>query len=228
MSAMWSTAKVDANFLGFHSLVYRVLGPTWSALLDNLDADVVDPKGQHYLGMRRAPAGKGNHHAYIGGLVQHMTEMWHHWVTLAPTLPQGTILEDAAVLRGIVCHDLHKAWCTFQIVEHSDKCPNGLDYGKHPSNFLMTNDQKSLYILMQSGIKLDMLDMNCLANSEGGWAESPPKWGTTLSKMVYLLDELSGNVEARAQAGNDIDLRKTDVYSALFEPDFGHKLCGVR
>lgn len=222
MSAQWPSAKVDENFRELYALTYNVLGPSWCTLLDYLDKDVTDPTGQTYLGFRRAPAAKGNHHAYIGGLVQHLQEMWNHWVTIKQTLPMDTILDSPAVLRGILCHDLHKAWCTFQLVETTEKAPWGLEYGKHPSNFLMTKDQKSLYLLMQAGLKLDMLDMNCLANSEGGWAESPPKWGTTLSKLVYLLDELSGNVEARAVQGNDIDLRRVgpSVYSSLFEPDF--------
>jgi hypothetical protein len=54
-------------------------------------------------------------------------------------------------------------------------------------------------------------------HSEGGWADSPPKWGSTYAKLIYLLDEMSGNVIARNRQGNTLDIRSLVVPSHKLE-----------
>lgn len=172
----------------------------YSKLLTSLRNDMVSD-GVTYLGFERAPAAKGVHHAFIGGLCQHYLEMYRWWEYQRNWLVNENITGDR-ILAGIILHDLHKAWATF--IE-DPASPSGLNYGKHPSDRLMTNNQKTMYLIQNQGIHLDMLQMNALWNSEGGWAEDSPKSCSSLAKALYLLDEWSGNVEARIRAGNAID-----------------------
>jgi len=210
--------KLTENFDRLLGLVETICGPEWLSLVLNLGQNV-NYDNQLYLGFRTAPAAKGNHHAYVGGLVEHLLEMWQQFRVLEHSLPADPIICESRVLKGIVMHDLHKAWCTFVM---DDKVDSGLNYGPHPSNSLVRNDQKTMYLLNQAGIKLDLIDLNCLYSSEGGWAECPPKWITTLSKLVYLLDEMSGNVFARSIQGNNIDLRDALPFPSLCEVQFPH------
>lgn len=152
--------------------------------------------GIEYFGLRDAPAAKSNHHHYRGGLVQHYLEMWRFFLALKDTLPQDELITPERILAGILLHDLSKAWCAYQAVE-GDSIK--VTYGKHPSDSLLTADQKSLYIVNRYGIHPDLYQLNALFNSEGGWAKSPPKWCSPLAKFLYLLDELSGNVKNRIE-----------------------------
>lgn len=201
-----SDTQLANNFASLRKEAETYLGPKWVEMLDHLRDDRAYET--IYLGMMRAPAAKGNHHAFIGGLVAHMLQMWYLGKKLMAVLPVDPLITHERVLRGIIAHDFHKAWATFVEVPASDKAQKGLDYGKHVSNSMMTNDQKSIYLLMQHGIVLDMVDMNVLFSSEGGWAEAPPRWVSTLAKFVYLLDEMSGNVAQRSIQANILDLRQ--------------------
>jgi len=191
------------NFNRLIGLAQTWLPPEWEGMLKRLQDDSDDG----YLGLLNAPAAKENHHPYLGGLVKHMLEMWDFWKVIGPFLEEQVsltgkvVITDELVLKGILIHDLHKAWRTFKLQNDS------IVYGDDPSDKLMTNNIKSIYILMRDGISLSMLEMNVLSCSEGGWAESPPKWCTPLAKLVYLLDEFSGNVLARCLQGNFLDLK---------------------
>lgn len=192
----------------------KLQGYLWRDMLLAL-ADDEEFDGVTYLGLRNAPAGKGNHHAWEGGLVAHMLEMWDtylYWKEF-PLLPPDPLITDANVLKGIIVHDLHKAWCEFV---RDPAVDTGLNYGKHPSGNLVGNDQKSMYILNQHGVKIDLVICNVLYCSEGGWAKAPPRWCTTLSKLVYLLDEFSGNVMSRAADGTNFNVRS----KLRLEPSF--------
>lgn len=48
---------------------------TFLRLLDGLEEDQLNGQ-ERYLGFCRAPAARRNHHAYEGGLVRHLLEMW--------------------------------------------------------------------------------------------------------------------------------------------------------
>lgn len=211
-------AQKNENYARLINLTDGNLEREWSQMLFKLRGDSFEKKPEPvFLGMFNAPAAKGNHHAYEGGLVAHMLEMFNFYLDLEKTLPKDPLINRSSVLKGIICHDLHKSWKTFI---RDDTVPSGLNYGFHPSNNLVTNDQKSMYILSQAGIKLNLVEANVLYASEGGWAESPPKWTTTLAKLVYLLDELSGNVKARSEQGNTMNLRDAMGDPSMFEIEF--------
>lgn len=194
-------------------------GHSWSDMLLDLGPSMTYD-GKFYLGLMGAPAAKGNHHAYQGGLVEHLLQMWDTYWSLKENgiLPTGDpLITDANVLKGIIVHDLHKAWATFVVDGTVD---TGLNYGKHPSSSMLTNDQKSMYILNRAGVKLDLIISNVLYCSEGGWAASPPRWCSTLAKLVYLLDEWSGNVTSRIEAGTHINVREKLDLSTSFDLEF--------
>ena len=184
----------DALFL----LVEQVLPAPWSTLMSTLKKNT-DYEGTTYLGLRDAPAAKANHHAYKGGLIAHYLEMWAIYKSLDMKLiGQDPMIADDSILKGIILHDLHKGWCNF--VEDS-AVPSGLNYGKHPSSSLLTQDQKTVYIASKY-VTLDLLQLNAVYHSEGGWAASPPKWSSVLAKLLYLLDEFSSNVKDRTMGSS--------------------------
>ena len=74
----------------------------------------------------------------------------------------------------------------------------------------MTSNGKTFLLMAKYGVEVDALQMNALQWSEGGWAESKPRTGSVLSKLLYLLDEMSGNVIARLEQGNVMDVRIFD------------------
>lgn len=201
------------EFTYLMALVHRILGVKWRDSIQVLGPDLLHG-GVTYLGLERAPAGKGNHHAFIGGLLCHMLEMWDFWILLKGSLPPDPLLTDVRILKGILLHDLHKSWATFVVDQDA---PSGLNYGKHPSEGMFTHTQKSIYLAMRLGLDLDAVDFNALCCSEGGWAENAPKWGSTVGKLLYLLDELSGNVKARAEKGNLLDVRAFGIDISLLD-----------
>lgn len=212
-NATLSDAAAWARWREFIELTEHVLGSQWVRMLYGLAPDVTF-ESQVFAGFRCAPAAKGYHHAYLGGLVAHYLEMWYFWDKLRASVDRDLLLTDRNVLQGIIMHDLHKGWTTYV---YDKEIESGFNYGKHPSSSMLTDDQKSVYILTKAGIVPDLLMLNVLFNSEGGWAKSPPRWSSTLAKMVYILDELSGNVRARGIAGNVLDVRTEMAYSTLFE-----------
>lgn len=190
----------------------------WKDLIVGLADNQADPKtGRMYLGLREAPAAKRNHHAELGGLVQHYIEMWDLYKEMGPrlfrsirtsedmhTAGEWEYVTRERVLEGILLHDLSKAYFTFEFLTMGESTT--IDYGDHPSGNrkiggMLRDDQKSLWIAGTYGLSFDLVQLNALYHSEGGWAECPPRWDTVLSKLLYLLDELSGNVWARNQAG---------------------------
>lgn len=190
----------------------------WVKMLISLAEDVTH-EGVTYLGLRNAPAGKGNHHAYEGGLIQHYLEMWQTYINWRSLLPvPDPLITESNVLKGIIIHDLHKAWCEFV---RDPAVDTGLNYGRHPSGNLVGNDQKSMYLINQAGIKLDLVLSNLLYTSEGGWAKAPPRWCTTLSKLVYLLDEFSGNIISRIEDGTHFNVRTQLGLEPSFEVQLG-------
>lgn len=166
------------------------------------DVELEGFPGLVFAGLENAPAAKRNHHAYKGGLVAHYLEMWQIFCSMrlscGLSVGQGYI-NDERILKGIILHDLHKCWREFTYTKEG-----GFEYSKHPFLGLLRNDQRSAYLASHFGWELDPIQLNALYNSEGGWADSPPKFSSVLAKILYLLDELSGNVKARLEVGGHL------------------------
>lgn len=165
-------------------------------------------KGISYCGFLNAPAAKGVHHARTGGLVQHLLEMFELWKTISSTIAtDNKVLTGQNVAATIILHDLHKAY--FHFAKDGAEV-SGYNYGKHPISSLLTDDQKTMYIVQHYDVKLNAYVLNAVYNSEGGYAKNPPRFQTTLAKIVYILDELSTAIN-RTKQGNIVDIRSSSV-----------------
>jgi hypothetical protein len=152
----------------------------------------------NYLGMKRAPAAKVNHHAFEGGLVCHMLEMWELWQTFAGAFC-GEVVDNAKVIKGIILHDLHKGFETF-VEQKLDVWD--CKYVKNDQDNLLTDDNKTLHIvtISGSGVVLTVEETHVVLNSHGGFSKTRTGNETPLAKLVYILDELSGNVWNKVDA----------------------------
>lgn len=161
---------------------------------------------RYYLGFKRAPAAKGNHHAYEGGLVQHYLEMWKLGRALLKMHPElvNDYVNEQRVLKAVINHDLHKAWMTYLLASTS---PWQTEYEKkRGQGNLLTETGQSLSLLMRAGVKVDDEQMNALYWAEGGFATEKPKGRSVLSVFCYLLDEFSGNCLGRADNRKWLDV----------------------
>jgi hypothetical protein len=161
---------------------------------------------QVYAGLKRAPAGKFNHHCFEGGLVSHYLEMFEVHKLLNAVYK---LYHDSDVLEAIILHDLHKGHKTFRYADINDKTKEGqwFVYGDNPITGLMGNNEQTLAMCMIADYKPSSpLIMNALLNSEGGWSKNPTKFCSSFAKYIYLLDEMSSNVLAREEKRNNVDV----------------------
>ena len=155
-----------------------------------------------YAGFKNAPAGKGVHHAYRGGLVEHLLEM----LSLDSVLRSHTANssnDQSLVYAGVVLHDLQKAYKRFSF---DGATPI---YSNDPLHSMLTQNQVTLWMLNSIGLSVTSVELlNIIYNSEGGYAKNPPTWCSDVAKYVYILDELSVNLIARPRQGNVLDVRQ--------------------
>lgn len=180
----------------------------WEEMLMQLSWD--KRKGfETILGMTRAPAAKGNHHDVEGGLVIHLLEMWKVWEALRPLTFNAPYITDERVIKAIIAHDLHKAHNTFRLISED---PWQVEYADQDDDQLVGSDIKSIMIMQAYGIHLDHEQMNALINAEGGYSKIKTRWQSSLSKLCYCLDELSGNVIERNRKGTVLSLRRSETH----------------
>jgi len=174
-------------------------------------------EGKTLLGLERAPAAKANHHDREGGLIEHMFEMYDCFIAMRRLIEDHSLAHGMSkahfdkefsaerAWRAILNHDIEKAYLTFEEI----RTPNGpelptwkVEYCRnHPLNKLLRGDHKSLWILGQHGIILDEFMMNTLFWAHGGFSEVQMEDVTCFGKLMYLVDEMSGNVLERCRKG---------------------------
>lgn len=198
------------NWEKLQDLVTRKLGgrdrEQYLALLEGLRHNVGD-----LLGFERAPAAQMNHHSFEGGLVFHLLEIWDGWLWLKPVSYVQDHVDGKNIIQGIINHDLHKAHRTFQMISRS---PWKTKYAKDHTDMNLPNHAKCMWLLNQYGVILSEMQMNALCSAEGGFSEILPKWTSVLAKVLYLLDELSGNVRNRIETG-DLEVAAGQKYRTL-------------
>lgn len=204
----------------------------YSEMLEQLLDDVVLEDGTILLGLRRAPAAQGNHHAFEGGLLYHYLEMWDTWILVGSALwLDRARLTHGTILKGIINHDIHKAWRTYRLESADpwqtqyadDETDRLLDpYSKRPQGTF-----KSLFMLQQHNVSLDIVDYNVILNAEGGWSKSQTYWCSVAAKVCYLLDELSGNVRGRQATGRWLGHNQAVVETPEPEPAAAEEAAGV-
>ena len=202
--------SIENNLVRLEKLVERYL-PEYLNMILGLRYDRVYHPSDVLLGLRRAPAATRRHHSREGGLVEHYLEMWGAYLVMKPMFfkdgsPWNEAETDRRVLKGVINHDLHKAYHYYRLVSED---PWKTEYSKSDTRTLVTDNHATLFILEKWGIKMDLIDRNILLNSEGGWCEVETKEVASIAKLVYLLDDLSGNVLDRLKTGHHI---RQDVY----------------
>lgn len=223
--------RIDGNWKALKDLVRTVIVGEEDyqrhlEMLDYFEGNVSEDKADGSVtvmwGFKEAPAAKGNHHNFRGGLVHHLLEMWSFWEKVRPMTEFEDYITDERVLKAIIYHDLHKAYRTFGTpsteVNISDLEAWAVTYVNDPTDMLMSSDIKSIWMLSMHGIHLDPEQMNALLNAEGGYAKVKTKWVSSLSKLCYTLDELSGNVKARVEKRTVLDLRNAEPLKTNPEP----------
>jgi hypothetical protein len=170
------------------------LSEKYIAMLKFLQHDCLDGE-THILGMMRAPASANRHHAFEGGLVKHLLEMWEIWTSLHHTLRSYGELPDmlndsGLVWRAILHHDLNKVW-KYKLVTVD---PWKVNYAQDSLTALLTDTHKSIHFLGTQDIHLPVVLHNALITAEGGFSVAKPRAESVFSKVVYILDELSANV----------------------------------
>jgi len=168
-------------------------------------------------GLMVAPAGQNNHHHYAGGLVIHYLEMWNWFVDLSASgnwnIPDADVKDFSLpadyIIKGIILHDLHKTMSfsvntKYDISKPYTKKDNSpFVYAETQIGQQVTNNTLSTYLYNKSVLpELTLHDLSALDNAEGGWAKNPSQNASVGAKVLYLLDELSGNVSGRIFAGN--------------------------
>lgn len=199
------------NWNKLHSLVSVNMsiedGAAYGQMLDALADNIWDSeKDIMYAGFMHAPAATGNHHAYEGGLVRHLLEMWDIWLLLRDRWLHSPHITDDRVLKAIINHDLHKAYRTY-VMNIEGLVTKSHSYGRDETDTLLTSDTKSIWLLMKHNIKLDVEQLHALLWAEGGFSKIKPKETSALAKICYLLDEASGNVQARLDEGTVVHRR---------------------
>lgn len=207
----WDAFMHHSNDILIQSFGDRELASKYHAMFYALKHDRFLEDGTIVLGMRRAPGSQRRHHAFEGGLVVHLMEMWRAWVTIRNLLPPNMAMPqsfntNALVWRAIVHHDLNKVYKYKHI--QKDKDGNTLETWKvdysganeDPLGYLLPGTYKSIEILCHHGIPIPPLLLNALITAEGGYSEGPrPQTETVFAKIVYLCDELSANVINRIE-----------------------------
>jgi len=205
MNIIWSTFNDPRWISALESIADPVLH---EHVILNEDRSIKSNTEVMYCGLMHAPAAKGYHHNYIGGLVKHLIEMFDAWkFCIKPYFlnylnwSEATLelnnLTDSNVLKLILMHDLHKAHLTFYWSEEK----KAFQYGNNAFTQTLSTDSQSISILTKHSVALDPVLLAAHSQAEGGWSKNPGKVTTALSKVVYMLDEFSGSIIAPVNQG---------------------------
>lgn len=235
---MLTPEHIEHNWTKLISLITSVnpsLLPLVNKFKENLlsiNEDVL--KVRTYPGLKNAPAGIYVHHAYPGGLVDHLLEMWDIHLVLYNTLLLKDIdahnhLREAEILETIILHDLHKGYCFYRYpnpdeekIGKATKWAKGYFQRANEDHLMLVGDSGiTVWMCQHAGYTVSSLKvLNAVLNAEGGYSKTQTPWQTVLAKYVYVLDEISSNVLARLQKGNVYDVRNaknTNSWEDIFE-----------
>lgn len=143
---------------------------------------------------RSAPAGKGWHHAHVGGLVEHVAAM----LELAAVLnSQHPSLDRDLLVAGVLLHDLGKVeelvWRSH--VEYTDA---GRLVGHLVQGCLLVSRRIDAQPEFPAELRLRLLHV--IVSHHGSLDRGSPKPPMTLEAMaVHLLDQLDSQVQAVSQ-----------------------------
>lgn len=172
------------------------------------------------LGFIDAPAAKGHHHSFLGGLVHHLLEMWDIHLQISRRMFSFDSTAEfekfnSDVLLVILLHDLHKgAWeytsyvdpattkDPFVSFDYQDKNVRSVaKIWQSQERVQLQKEQLVFFMAQQFGLILNIEVYNALLSAEGGWSNNPARHPSVFAKYTYLLDEMSGNIADRLNSG---------------------------
>lgn len=182
-----SSRRDPDEMLGeFMACIRKVADPDLRGLLQ---AVFSDPALQEKL--RRAPAAKGMHHAYLGGLLEHTLSLFRLCESVAPHYPEV----DSDLLRaGVLLHDLGK------VDELS--CARGFDYtdrGRLLGHIVLELEWVSEALRALPGFPEEkaILLKHLLASHHGREEFGSPVKPMTLEALIlHMLDDLDAKTQA--------------------------------
>lgn len=180
--------------------------PALDAALDELIDSVTDASLRHLLlelvgretetgrAFRRAPAAKRNHHAYIGGLLEHTVSI----TRLADDLARhyGPIVDRDLLITGAILHDIGK----IEEIAVTGGFPY-TDAGKLLGHILL-----GLEIVRDAARRIEDLDdrrlllvLHLIASHQGKYEWQSPRIPHTLEALIlHFIDDLDAKVNQAA------------------------------
>lgn len=167
---------------------------------------------------RQAPAAMGNHHAWLGGLLEHTLSLIYLLKRIVPHYPQ--VNEDLCIV-GAVMHDMGKVW------EYSwDRRLEMTDSGRLVGHLVMAvgkvNEIASQIPGFPEPLKLEC--QHLIAAHHGQYEFGSPKLPQTLEAMVlHMADNLDSKVNQMSVAlegDPEADGRWTEYQRAFQGPLF--------
>lgn len=149
---------------------------------------------------KKAPAAKGIHHPWIGGLLEHVLSLCHLARRVCPHYPH---IDQDQVVFGCIMHDMGKVW------ELSyDRNIGYTDEGRLVGHLVMGIIQTDRAISRRKDFppELALRLKHILAAHHGQYEFGSPKLPQTLeAELVHRLDDLDSKITAITETLNNVD-----------------------
>lgn len=177
--------------------IRRVQNPHLQALIQALLAD-----GELVKGLRRAPAAKAHHQAYLGGLLEHTLNVMELAQRIAATYPG---VDSDLLLTGALCHDIGKIY-EFRYDYVIDYTDAGRLLGHIVIGTGIVRDKIKTVPDFPEGLQLKLLHMIVSHHGKYEW-QSPkrPKFveAAILHQADYLDAEVDKFLRVKAEQGTE-------------------------
>lgn len=215
---------IEALKAEFEEMRGRIQHPGYRLFFDRF-FETVCPKERFFT----CPAARNNHHAYIGGLLEHSLEVTRLWLSFAeqPAL-EGIVSRDLGIV-GALIHDAGKiheyVWEGVPIDNH----PDALLYGHITMGPLMiqkvmesARDELKAAGFTQRDAKF-LIHMVVSHHGKGEWG-SPSTPAMVEAELLHQADNMSAKVRAIAQIARD---HQPDRYGKIESGNWGPYKKGI-
>lgn len=161
---------------------------------------------------KTAPAAKSNHHAYIGGLIQHTLEVASLCEDTAKYYPE---INPDLLIAGAILHDIGKIY----ELKYS-KTLGYTDEGGLIGHITIGVEMIAEKIKMIDGFphKFEMLIKHMILSHHGHYEYGSPKRPKILEAiMLYYIDEMNAKLDMFKKALNEDGNDNWTVYNKFFE-----------
>jgi 3'-5' exoribonuclease len=184
--ALSSRFDSDEMFGGVMAFIEKIENPHLKKLLESFFADPIIAKG-----FKEAPAAKGFHHNYIGGLLEHTLSVLHLLDRVAAHY--GTLTRDLLIAGGIL-HDIGKIReLSFKpLIEYTDT-------GRLIGHIVLGVEMLDAKIAQMDGFPEQLaMELRHIILSHHGVLEygSPKRPKTVEALVIHYMDDMDAKVNA--------------------------------